>query len=107
VSALLRIVTTVAVLAAVYFFIVKPILHTTESVTKHINHSFNTGAAVRSANRAIRQSGLQTRHKISVQVHKAIHGNASVGGLPKQAQRILTCIEHANGNVSKIEACNR
>jgi hypothetical protein len=105
VSAILRVVTTVAVLAAVYFFIVKPVLQTTETVSHSIN--FNTGRAIRSANRAIRESGVQTRHKVTVQVHRAVHGNANLGALPKQAQRILRCIDRAHGDVNKIQACNR
>ena len=116
VSALLRIVSTVAVLAAVYFFIVKPILHTTENVTKSVNHSvnssFNNGnreahRAIRQAERAVRRAGLQAHHSIKVQIHKAVKGTPNIGALPKDAQRILRCIDRAHGDVNKIQACNQ
>ena len=125
VSALLRIVGTVAVLAAVYFFIVKPVLHTTEKVTHDVNHQVNqsfrqsqrqqrqvqrhvqqvTRRAQRQANRAIRQAGLQA-HQATKQVQKAVKGQqANVGGLPKSAQRVIRCIQNANGDVTKLERC--
>lgn len=45
ISSILRLVVTVAILAAVYFLIVKPVLNTTENVTKSVNHSLDTGSS--------------------------------------------------------------
>jgi len=39
----MRLVVTVAILAAVYFFIVKPVLHTTSSISHDVNHAVNHG----------------------------------------------------------------
>jgi hypothetical protein len=103
ISALLRVVTTVAVLAAFYFFIVKPILHTTETVS----HSFNHSPAIQSAQRAIREAGVnpaRIRHKIRVSVRQATH-RIKAPGIPKEARHVLACIRRADGNVQKIQAC--
>jgi hypothetical protein len=121
-SAVLRIAGTVAVLAAVYFFIVKPVLHTTEKVShdasRNARQSFhqsqrtqrqvqrNIRRAQRRANRAVRQAGLQA-HQATIHVQKAVKGQANVSGLPKEAQRVIRCIQNANGDVTKLQACNQ
>jgi hypothetical protein len=117
VSALLRIVGTVAVLAAVYFFIVKPVLHTTEKVSHDASRQSrqnqrivqrNIRRAQRQANRAVRQAGLQA-HQATIQVQKATHGHAgqaNLSGLPKDARRVIRCLQNANGNVTKLERCH-
>ncbi len=121
VSALLRIVGTVAVLAAVYFFIVKPVLHTTEKVSHDVNHSFNqsfhqgeaqqraarrqTNRALRQANRAVRQAGIQAS-QATVKVQKAVKGQTGVAGLPKHAQKVIRCLQNANGDVTKLAKCH-
>ncbi len=40
---LLKVVTTVAIIAAIYFFMVRPILDTTEDISGGITHSVNKG----------------------------------------------------------------
>ena len=39
-SGVIRLAVTVGMLAAVYFFIVKPVLHTTEKTVEATNHAF-------------------------------------------------------------------
>jgi hypothetical protein len=120
-SALLRIVASVAILAAVYFFIIKPVLHTTEKVSHDVNHSVNqsfhqsqatqrrvnriTRNAERQANRAFRQAGVQA-HQATKQVQKAVKGQANTTGLPKHAQKVITCLQNANGDITKLEKCH-
>src|ERR671934_2844868 len=105
ISALLRVVTTVAVLAAVYFFIVKPVLETTEKVT----HSFSHSPAFESAQRAVRETGVNPKRiqrKIRISVRRTT-AHLHTAGLPKQARRTPACIQRANGDVDKIQACSR
>jgi predicted PurR-regulated permease PerM len=108
ISALLRVVTTVAILAAVYFFIVKPILHTTETVTRRINVS--QSAALKSANRAIRQANVESQRaqnralrQARITIRKVTTHTSSNAKAPLA---IVHCIQRANGDVAKIEACN-
>lgn len=105
ISAALRIVGTVAVLAAVYFFIVKPVLHTTESVSRDISRS--QSQAQRQVNRSIRQANIQSRRaerRALRQAHHAIrHAEKSTRvALPP----VIRCIQRANGDVTKIQACS-
>jgi hypothetical protein len=106
ISALLRVVTSVAVLAAVYFFIIKPILHTTEEVTKRVS----PGAAIQSADEAIRRANAQSRRaerralrQARITIHKVTTHSS---GTAKAPLAIVHCIQRANGNVNKIEACS-
>lgn len=121
VSAVLRIVSTIAVLAAVYFFIVKPVLHTTEKVTHDVNQSVNrsfnqsqrqqravrrqTNRALRQADRAVRQAGIQAS-QATTRVQKAVKGQTGVSGLPEHAQKVIRCLQNANGDVTKLQKCH-
>jgi guanyl-specific ribonuclease Sa len=105
VSAIIRLVSTVAILAAVYFFIVKPVLDTTESVTHSINHAVNP--ALHSARKALRQSGVnpsKVKRQVKGSVDQTKH-SIDTSGLPKDAQRVLNCINRAAGDVDKIQNC--
>jgi hypothetical protein len=105
ISSVIRLVTTVAILAAVYFFIVRPVLDTTESVTHSINSTLHP--ALHSAQKAIRESGVnpsKIKHQIKVSINQTT-GHVDTSGLPKDAQRVLNCINHANGDVNKIQNC--
>jgi hypothetical protein len=107
ISALLRVVTSVAVLAAVYFFIIKPILHTTEEVTKRIS----PGAAIQSADEAIRRANVQSQRaqrRAFRQARITIRKETThTSGSAKAPLAIVHCIQKANGNVNKIEACSK
>jgi predicted PurR-regulated permease PerM len=112
-SAVIRIVSTVVILGAVYFFIVKPALDTTEKITHNIghtvNHSLNQG--LNSANQAMHRAQIHS-NRVQRQVRKRVRktikdANAQVSttGIPSDAAKILKCIQKANGNVDKMQAC--
>lgn len=106
-SGVIRLAVTVGILAAVYFFIVKPILHTTEktveSTNKQIENSFNQSAAETRAieakvNRQVENVNRQVQHEVRRSFHAAkIQGNP---------EKLLHCIQRANGNVHRIERCS-
>jgi hypothetical protein len=96
INPLLKIVTVVAVLAATYIFIVEPILDTTESISSDVNDSI--GQSLESTNDQIDQALDQAGAPDIPQ---------SSQDSIKEAQRLLTCIQLANGNVDKIQRCNR
>ncbi len=111
-SAILRLVVTVGILAAVYFLIVRPVLDTTKSVShdisRSVNHSVNAG--LHSANHALNQSDItspKVRRKVRTQVRTVIHtsGNVDTSNLPPEARRLLKCVQRANGNIDKLQAC--
>jgi hypothetical protein len=102
INPLLKIVTTVAVLAAMYFFILKPILDTTEDA---VNRAFDsTAPAIKEAERASRQARRQLRNAGAPPSQAPnVTRNTSIN----EAQKILRCIERANGDVNQISACNQ
>ncbi len=95
-SPLLKVVTTVAILAAAYFFIVKPVLNTTESAFDSVSPALegfndlgpNIQQSVRRAQR------LQSQQQ------------ASSAAQIEEANKLLSCISSASGDVTKIQKCN-
>jgi F0F1-type ATP synthase membrane subunit b/b' len=96
INPLMRIVVVVAILAAVYFFAIKPVLDTTNNAINSTNRTIN-GAVNNAFNRAndLAQSSGATR------IH--IPQSAST----QKAQRLLRCVQRAAPDVTKIEACQR
>jgi hypothetical protein len=102
-SGIIRLAVTVGVLAAAYFFIVKPVLKTTGDAIKSTNQTIqksfeasdfkDLGKSIRGVNREIKQ---QVTHSFKVVTHH--------GGNP---EKLLHCVQHANGDVKKIERCTR
>jgi F0F1-type ATP synthase membrane subunit b/b' len=100
-SGIIRLAVAVGVLAAVYLFIVKPVMDTTENVSKTINDTSNRAfeTANRSferafgphsqAQRALRQAKRQVHHA-------APHSNAD---------KLLRCVQAAAGNVDRMQRC--
>jgi peptidoglycan hydrolase CwlO-like protein len=95
ISALLKMVTTVAILAAVYVFVIKPTLDTTEKITS----SALEGAS--GIQESIQQSFGDTAdaEEARRQVEEALE---SAGIKPKRLQR---CIERAGGDIDRLQRC--
>src|SRR5215216_6375249 len=91
---LLKVVTTVVILAAIYFFMVRPILDTTEDISGGITHSVNKGLnQAAKAQKQAQQAGAQS---FEIQA----------SGLSlKQANRIQQCVQNAGQDVNALQAC--
>lgn len=109
-SGVIRLGVTVGILAAVYFFIVKPVLHTTEKTVESTNKSFeksfnsptstvDTKAIEAKVNKTIEDVNRQ----VQVEVKRSFHAS-KVHGSP---EKLLHCIQRANENVHRIERCTR
>jgi hypothetical protein len=101
ISGIIRLVTTVGILAAVYFLIVKPVLHTTESITHDVSHSVNHAA---------RSASVQARRgELSADRQRALSyaSSALAGSQPwYAASRMLrSCVKHADGDLRDMRAC--
>ncbi len=104
-SAILRLVVTVGILAAVYFLIVKPVLNTTETISHDINHSVNAG--LHSANKALHHAPPKVRREVRSKVRTVIKtsGNVDTSNLPPEARRVLRCMQRAGTDVTKLQRC--
>lgn len=97
INPLLKILTTVAILAAVYFFIVKPVLETTEST---IDRSFDSIEGFEGFGPNVQQSIRQAER---LREQQAASSNAQI----EEANKLLECITGAQGNVTVIQRCNQ
>jgi len=95
---LLKVITTVAILAASYFFIVKPVLDTTETVSGGINDSTNN------ISKSIKQSIKQANQQAAQQGAQGVQFEAT-GLSAAQAQKIQQCVAKAAGDVTALQAC--
>jgi len=96
---LLKVVATVAILAAAYFFIVKPILDTTEGT---IDRAFDESANIQ---KSVQQSIRQANQRAEQQGAQGVTFE-SEGLTPKQAGKLLQCVQNAAGDVAQIQGCN-
>ena len=107
-SGVIRLLVTVGILAAIGFFIVKPVLSTTERVAKESNETFQksfnhgfgkNGAGIEDVGKTIREVNKRVQREIKRSFHVVeAHGVVS----PK---KLVKCIERADGNVHKIQRC--
>lgn len=101
-SGVIRLLVTVGILAAVYFFIVKPVLHTTDnainSANKTLEKSFGTqGTDITDISGTIED----VNRKVQRQIRRSFH-TAKQEGNPK---RLVRCIQRSQGNVQRIQRC--
>jgi hypothetical protein len=97
ISPIIKIVTTVAILGAVYLFFVKPTLDTTESISSSVGDSIGQSFDSFSPNV---QDSIREARKLQNQAEKA--SSAQI----QAATKLLNCINDASGDVDKISACN-
>jgi F0F1-type ATP synthase membrane subunit b/b' len=110
-TGVIRLGVTVGILAAVYFFIVKPVLHTTEKTVESTNHqieksfesaNFNSQAIEERVNKTIDEVNKQ----VQTQVEHSFNAADAQGGL-KKTEILLHCIQRAHQNVHRIERCSK
>lgn len=95
---ILKIVTTVAILAAVYFFLVKPTLNTTERLAAPALD------AVQEAQQQFDQAfdDVPDAAALQNQINDAI-GDGTID--TSKTDKLLKCVQRANQNVTKIQVC--
>jgi len=110
-SGIIRLGVTVGILAAVYFFIVRPVLDTTnhavDSSNKIFEKSFESSTIdTKAIEEKINKSIEEVNGQVQVQVEHSFH-TAKVHGGDKRTEKLLHCIQRANGNVHRIERCSK
>jgi hypothetical protein len=97
INPLLKIVTTVVILGAIYLFFVKPILDTTNDAINTARPAFNDlSQAQQQAGRQLRQAGIDQQRAIQI-----------AGDAQNNANKLLNCIQAAKSDVDKIAACGQ
>ena len=101
INPLLKVVTTVAILAAAYFFIVKPTLDTTEKAFDSVSPAFQGVNDLPNDIQGQVQESLREARRIQRENQRASEQQL------RQADRLISCIQRADGDVDAITACNK
>jgi predicted PurR-regulated permease PerM len=96
----LRLAVTVGIIAAIYVFAIRPVLDTTN---KAIDSANNYSSVNSNIGQQIQRQIRQTNRRIQRQIKQSLKWT------PNQAiqQRLLRCVQRANGNVNRIQRCAR
>ncbi|HET7120222.1 MAG TPA: hypothetical protein VFI17_03100 [Solirubrobacterales bacterium] len=92
---------TVGVLAAVYFFVVKPTLDTTEKISHEVNVNVQKG---------FQEANLgdisTTIDDVNRQVEREIKRSFRASKQQGDADKLIRCIKRAHQNVDRIQRCS-
>jgi type III secretory pathway component EscR len=101
-SGVIRLLVAVGILAAAYFFIVKPVLHTTDNAINSANQSFEKSFGVHGVDITDISGTIDdVNRKVQREIRRSFH-TAKKDGNPK---RLVKCIQRANGDVHRIQRC--
>lgn len=97
ISPIIKVLTTVAILAAIYFFFVKPTLDTTENISNNVSQSINDSfdSFAPDVQKSVREAQ---------KIRKQAPPSSSSDQL-EIASKLLNCVSNAAGDVNKISAC--
>lgn len=108
VRSLIRGLVTIAILAAVYFFIVKPVLDTTEDT---VNGAFEQSFGIQQeVNDSLESAGigrieLGDPSSIENRIGDVDLSTAIANAPDRRTKRLLRCIDRADGEIEKISRC--
>ena len=97
-AGIIRLLVTVGILAAVYFFVVKPTLDTTEKVSQEVNNNVAQSLKEAHIGKTIEQVNRQVQREIKRSLRQAPSHSA--------ADKLIRCIQRAHQDVNKIQRCN-
>ena len=96
INPIIKIVTTVVILGAVYLFFVKPALDTTENITENVTGAFpNTDEIL---------EGIPDQGNLQQQIQQSLN-QANAGNV--NTDKLLECVQRANQNVDRLQRCTQ
>jgi|SRR5687767_2531923 hypothetical protein len=93
INPLIKVITTVAILAAVYFFFVKPALDTTSDITENVGDSISDSR--KAFNRELRQTDVPT----------STFSYSFTSNNEKAIDKATKCIANAGNDQAQIQEC--
>ena len=100
-AGIIRLLVTVGILAAVYFFLVRPALDTTENISRETNQSIQ---------KSFQNSGIgdidKTIDDVNRQVQREVKKSLRASKRQGDADKLIRCIQRANQNVNRIQRCS-
>jgi Tfp pilus assembly protein PilO len=97
-AGIIRLLVTVGILAAVYFFVVRPALDTTEKISHEVNVNVQQSLKEAHIGKTIDDVNRQVQREIKKSLRHAPSHSA--------ADKLIRCIQRAHQDVRKIEHCN-
>jgi Tfp pilus assembly protein PilO len=100
-AGIIRLLVTVGILAAAYFFLVRPALDTTEKISHEVNVNVQKGfesADLGEINNTIDDVNRQVQREIKQSLRQSQRQG--------HADELIRCIKHANQNVNRIQRCS-
>jgi Tfp pilus assembly protein PilO len=97
-AGIIRLLVTVGILAAVYFFVVKPTLDTTKTISHEVNVNVQQSLKEAHIGKTIEDVNRQVQHEIKKSLRHAPSHSA--------ADKLIRCIRRAQQDVDKIQRCN-
>jgi Tfp pilus assembly protein PilO len=100
-AGIIRLLVTVGILAAAYFFLVRPALDTTEKISHEVNVNIQKG---------FEQTDFgeinKTIDDVNRQVQREVRQSLRQSQRQGDADKLIRCIKHAHQNVNRIQRCS-
>jgi hypothetical protein len=107
-SGIIRLGVAVGILAAISFFILKPVLHSTDDAVDKADSSFERSFRGSTLDRqAIEAKVEKTIQDVNKQVQAEVERSFHASRVRGSPEKILHCLRRADGNVRRIERCAR
>ena len=108
-SGLIRLAVAVGIIVAVGIFLLKPALESADHAVDRSSEASekifdNSDTGVNAGLSEISKALEQVNQQVKVQVHRSFHVTKVKGG-PKEPEKLLHCIQKANGDVHRIQRC--
>jgi hypothetical protein len=99
-AGIIRLLVTVGILAAVYFFVVRPALDTTEKISHEVNVNVQKGFEQTNLG-DINKTIDDVNRRVQREVKKSFRQSQNHGA----ANKLLRCVQRAHQDVDKIQRC--
>ena len=103
-AGIIRLLVTVGILAAVYFFLVKPALETSEKISHEVNVNVQKGFESTDFNELTEIN--KTIDDVNRQVQRELKKSLRQSNQQGDADKLIACIQRAHQNVNKIQRCS-
>ncbi len=108
ISPIIKIVTTVAILGAIYLFFVKPALDTTENISDTVSGSISQSQDQANEAAAEAQAQASAAEISSTRQQATSYANSLLAGSQpwtEASKAVLTCTKKAGDDINKLERC--
>jgi hypothetical protein len=100
-AGIIRLLVTVGILAAVYFFVVRPTLEATKEISHEVNANVHRGfesADLHQINKSIDHVNRRVQREVRKSLRESPNHSA--------ANKLVHCIQRAHQDVNKIQHCS-